>query len=523
MSFILKSKKGILFFLGICALTSVSAQKQVQKEPVTLSSPYETMYNFLYYLDPENYDAQKSSLSFYSHNGERKKSVVAAKKLKYILDGKGLFIDLEMLPKNNNYYDSALSRQIYFIAPSYPGFYIVKQGENWVFPKEVLKRIEVVFSEVFPPWSYRLFEYFPHSSSIKVFGLTYWQIATLLILILLAYILFKGLFLVVRFFTVTTLKRLDFQSFAKINIKKTITPITFTLLFAFISFVLPFFQLPVLFTKYLTLFLKISIAVFLILLSLSIVNIITVRLKRITAKTKGKTDDQLIPILKTFLNALVFVGGIISILNILSIPIVPLLTGLSIGGLAFALAAQDTIKNFFGTVMIFIDKPFLVGDWITCGDTDGSVESVGFRGTRIRTFRNSVIYVPNAILTNSPVDNHGLRVSRRYYTTLGIAYETSHENIQKFLEGLKSIVREHKAMEYKNSHIYFHGYGASSLEIMFYTFIRADDWGKELSVREEINLSIISLARELGVDFAYPTQTLYMHNAPENKITNPTL
>ena len=373
-----------------------------------------------------------------------------------------------------------------------------------------MKSINIAFDEAFPPWSYEIFEYFPHNSTLKVGGFTYWQIIALLILLIFSYFLFKALSYIVRFLTINTLKKFGFQSFAKINIQKTVRPITLTVVFFIISFVLPFFQLPVLFTKYFTLFLRVSVAVFFILLSLSIVNIITVRLKRIAAKTKGKTDDQLIPILKTFLNVLVFAGGVFSILNILDIPILPLLTGLSIGGLAFALAAQDTIKNFFGTVMIFLDKPFLVGDWITCGESDGVVESVGFRGTRIRTFRNSVIYVPNATLTNNPVDNHGLRVARRYYTTLGITYETKYESIQKFLEGLKKIIREHEAVEHEKSHIYFHGYGASSLDIMFYTFIRAGDWKNELAVREEVNLAILSLAKELNVDFAYPTQTLYL-------------
>ena len=138
---------------------------------------------------------------------------------------------------------------------------------------------------------------------------------------------------------------------------------------------------------------------------------------------------------------------------------------LSIGGLAFALAAQDTIKNFFGSLMIFVDKPFQVGQWITAPGIDGTVEEVGLRSTRIRTFSNSLIYVPNGKLADATIDNHGLRAYRRFSTQLAITYDTPPELIEVFVEGLRKIVLDHPTTWKDNFHIYMNDLNSHSLDI----------------------------------------------------------
>ena len=145
-------------------------------------------------------------------------------------------------------------------------------------------------------------------------------------------------------------------------------------------------------------------------------------------QTQNTMDDQLVPIIRKSLRVFVITFGTLAILQSLNLSIFPLLTGLSIGGLAFALAAQDTIKNFFGSVMIFLDKPFQIGHWITTDGIDGTVEEVGLRSTRIRTFSNSLVTVPNGKLADATINNHGLRVYRRFYTTLSINYDTPRIN-----------------------------------------------------------------------------------------------
>ncbi|CAN0285517.1 unnamed protein product, partial [Chrysoparadoxa australica] len=198
-----------------------------------------------------------------------------------------------------------------------------------------------------------------------------------------------------------------------------------------------------------------------------LVNILALYLKHLAEKTKSTLDDQLVPLVRKTLKTFVVVIGSLFVLDNLNIDILPLVTGLSIGGIAFALAAQDTIKNFFGSLMIFIANPFQIGDWITAGDIDGTVEEVGFRSSRIRTFRNSLMYVPNSKLADSTVDNHGLRQYRRFYTQIALTYDTPPELIQTFIEGLRKIVENHPDTRKDYFHVYLNYMAAFSLNVMF--------------------------------------------------------
>jgi MscS family membrane protein len=236
---------------------------------------------------------------------------------------------------------------------------------------------------------------------------------------------------------------------------------------------------------------------------------------KLAEKTESTLDDQLVPLIRKTLKALVVIIGTLFVLKEgLEVDIVPFLTGLSIGGLAFALAAQDTIKNFFGSIMIFIDKPFQVGDWITSGDVDGTVEEVGFRSTRVRTFRNSVMYIPNGKIADATIDNHGLRQYRRFYTTLTVTYDTPPQLMEIFVEGLRKIVESHPDTRKDGYHIYFNNLSSYSQDIMFYIFFEVPNWAEELRCRHEILVSIVKLANNLGVRFAFPTQTLHMEDFP---------
>jgi MscS family membrane protein len=188
-----------------------------------------------------------------------------------------------------------------------------------------------------------------------------------------------------------------------------------------------------------------------------------------------------------------------------------LLTGLGLGGLAFALAAQDTVKNLFGSLTVLLDKPFNVGDWVKIGDLEGTVEEVGFRTTRIRTFYNSLITMPNANLISTAVDNLGARTYRRWKTMLSLTYDTPPEKFEEFCEGIRELVRKHPDTRKDYFHVYANEFGAASLDVLVYVFFRTPGWGEELGARHTLFLDILRLARDLGVEFAFPTQTLHVH------------
>ena len=163
---------------------------------------------------------------------------------------------------------------------------------------------------------------------------------------------------------------------------------------------------------------------------------------------------------------------------------------------------------------IFADRPFQVGDWVVVNDIEGTVEHVGFRSSRVRTFYNSVVTVPNARIVDTHVDNMGLRQWRRYKTTLGLAYHTTPDQVQAFVEGVRALIRANPGMRKDYYIVEFHGFGASTLDVLVYCFIDAPNWNDELRTRHVLNLDIMRLAEDLGIEFAFPTQTLHVASQP---------
>ena len=199
------------------------------------------------------------------------------------------------------------------------------------------------------------------------------------------------------------------------------------------------------------------------------------------------------------------------LLNKLGVNMLNFLTALGIGGLAVAFAGKDTIENLFGSIMIAIEKPFKLGDWIIIGgEFEGVAEHVGLRSTRIRTFEDSYLTVPNVKFITSSVNNMGERTYRRYSTTLDLEDSTPTELIKSFTAGITELIMETPCMKKKEFHIRVNDIGESSVKVMIYVFFVTLDWADELKERERFILNILRLAEELGVKFAYPTQTLLL-------------
>jgi MscS family membrane protein len=238
-------------------------------------------------------------------------------------------------------------------------------------------------------------------------------------------------------------------------------------------------------------------------------------LESYAAGTDTKYDDLLIPLLRSSAKIFIAAFGTIFLADNLDINITGLLAGLGIGGIAFALAAQDTVKNFFGSVTVLLDRPFQVGDWVVIGKIEGTVETVGFRSTRIRTFYNSLITLPNSNLISAEVDNYGARRYRRWKTHLGVAYDTPPEKIDVLCEGIRELVRRHPYTRKDYFHVYLNQYGPSSLDILLYIFWETPDWATELRERHRLAVDILRLTQHVGVEIAFPTQTLYLKRGGE--------
>ena len=221
------------------------------------------------------------------------------------------------------------------------------------------------------------------------------------------------------------------------------------------------------------------------------------------------------PLVRKGLKVITVVVGGLFILQNLSVDVSSLLAGLGIGGLAFALAAKDTLANFFGSVMIFVDRPFQIGDWVIAGGKEGVVEEVGFRSTRLRTFYNSLMTIPNAKITDTHIDNYGERRYRRCSTTLGLTYDTTPEQMQAFVEGVRAIIQANPHTRKDAYEVHMSGFGDSSLNVMLYFFFEVESWTIELREKHNVFLEIMRLAEKLGVSFAFPTSTLHVAEVPE--------
>jgi len=243
--------------------------------------------------------------------------------------------------------------------------------------------------------------------------------------------------------------------------------------------------------------------------------------KEKAAETENKLDDVLAPLASRILKIFVTVIGIVFIADNLNLDVSGLLAGLGLGGLAFALAAKDMVQNLFGSITVLLDRTFVVGDWIKVGEVEGTVEKIGFRSTGVRTFYNSLITLPNSHFITADVDNMGKRRYRRLSTQFGLTYDTPSERIEAFCEGIRELVRQHPYMRKDNFHVYLNGLGASSLDVLVYVFWETPDWATELRERHRFLLDCLRLAQRLGVEFAFPTQTLYLRQEESGEPAEP--
>ncbi len=509
-----------LFFLFVGLFVFES---KAQRSFVDLSSPHNTVRTHLQNLQPESFNDSLAAQAFNPNARGLEEAGESAIKLKRVLDGQGLYIYMDEIPKAENYYDSISRKNKYILTEKYPEIFLLKnENGNWYYSDSSMEEINALYEETFRLGTGNLLNLLPRLGTQKILGLHMYQYIAILILAFISALIYR----VFAFFTERVIRKLlDSSGFKGDTSQKYLWLIArpssvFFIVLLLILFI-PTLQLPPEYAQHVITALRIMLPLFGTIILYRMVNLLAIYLSKAAHKTESTLDDQLVPLLRKTMKTFVVIIGTLFILENLNIPILPLLTGLSIGGLAFALAAQDTIKNFFGSIMIFVDKPFQVGDWITTAELDGTVEEVGFRSSRIRTFRNSLIYVPNGKLADNTIDNNGLRKYRRLYTQIAINYDTPAELIETFVGGLKQIVEHHPNTRKDNYHVYFNDMATSSLNIMFYIFFEVPTWGDELKARHEVLISIVKLAKELGVNFAFPTQTLHVENLPGQPSLSP--
>ncbi len=227
-------------------------------------------------------------------------------------------------------------------------------------------------------------------------------------------------------------------------------------------------------------------------------------------KTENDLDDQLMPILRKGVRMVIWIMAIIIGLNNAGYNVGAILAGLGIGGLALAMAAKDTVSNIFGGFTIFADQPFRINDRVKIDGYDGTIIEIGVRSTRLKTLAGRVVTIPNSTFTDAPVENVTREPSRKINLDLGLTYDTTPENMQLAMQLLKDINQENIHTEEKTI-VSFNGFGDFAMNIMFIYYIKSGE--SVADTQTEINLEILRLFNEKGLEFAFPTQTLYNINA----------
>ena len=236
--------------------------------------------------------------------------------------------------------------------------------------------------------------------------------------------------------------------------------------------------------------------------------------RKVAQKTESKLDDQFLPILEKLSGVLIFTLALLLILQNFGIQVFSVLAGLGLGGLALALAAKDSAANLFGSMMILADQPFNIGDWVKIGESEGTVEEIGLRSTRIRTFYNSLIIIPNSIVAISTLDNLGKREFRRFRHIIGIEYGTPKENIDRFMDELKKWLSTASLTINDRTQVRMNSLGSHSLDVLVYVFFKVNNWDEELVERERLIFKILELSEKHAAPIAFPTQTLHIKKEP---------
>ena len=474
-----------------------------------LESPRKAAHTFMHWQQEGHQHFDRVIKTFKLSEADVEGKQELAIKLRKILDARGLLVVYDQIPNNPSYVDSLSGMNQYILFESLPEVYLTKTNGEWVFSEATIEQIPALYRATFSSLVEFMVDHLPSWAQNTWLGIEAWQYIAVFLWLLIGFVLRKIFEFILDNYVrrVTQKTRFTWDDDLLDGVHR---PAGFIFLMIFFRLTYTNLQLSVTVNLYLSTILEIAVSVGFVWLFYNLADVFAKYLTVITSKTETKLDDQLVPLIRKTLRFFIVVMGVILILQNNGYNVASLIAGLGIGGLAVALAAKDTLANFFGSITIFVDRPFRIGDWIKVGGVEGTVEEVGFRTTRIRTFYNSLVSMPNSSIATTDIDNLGMRKYRRFKTYLNLTYSTSPEQMEAFVEGIKAIVKANSHFRQDYYEVHFNSMGAHSLDVLVYVFFEVPDWSTELQQRHNFLLEILRLAREVGVEFAFPTQTLHI-------------
>ena len=244
-------------------------------------------------------------------------------------------------------------------------------------------------------------------------------------------------------------------------------------------------------------------------------NIFSDSMLAISRHFHSELGESLANLLVSVLKAFAVIIGLITVFQEWGFNVSGFLASLGLVGMAFALAAKDTAANLFGSLVIFTDRPFKIGDWVKTPEVEGIIESIGIRSTKVRTFAQALVSVPNGVLANSAILNWSEMGKRRIKMSIGVTYGTTAMQMQGILDDIRTLLHGDNDIHDDTIYIHFTDFQESALGIFCYFFTKTTNWGEYMQVRERINLEIMKIVEGRGAAFAFPSQSLYIESMPE--------
>ena len=234
-----------------------------------------------------------------------------------------------------------------------------------------------------------------------------------------------------------------------------------------------------------------------------------------------RSEEAISNICSTILHIVVVVLGFVTIAKEWNYDISAFVASLGIGSLAVAFAAKDALANVFGSLIIILDKPFQIGEWILANGTEGVVEKVSFRSTCLRTFLNELVYIPNSLLSNTPIVNYSRREKRRISFVLGLTYSTTHDQMVTVIEKIKAYLHaQEEDLHTDDIRVHFSEYADSSLNIAITCYAKTTNGMTYLDIVQRINLALMKIMEEVGVSCAFPSTSVYFETPIKNELIN---
>lgn len=472
-----------------------------------LSSPYHSILTLFSYTEKNNFHPEISAKVLDAPYLTEEEKILQVQHLKQIFDGKAIRIDPNEIPDNPFYKDTTggLAHR-YIITHRLSRFYLIKKDSIWLLSQQSVNSIKPLYRKTYVLGTEKLTDFASlmqerYSEKLNFsFDKETWRYIGVGLFI---FSLIIGSFILYGILKILGLIIFIRHQHNRPYYNRLIIPLSIYLIITAFLRITPSLGVHPDLLITLTLIGKIIGIIFFMTFSFRLIDFI-VHLGKETYLTKSTYKRGFIPFIGMFSKAGMLLLGILLILDNLGLDVKDSLTGLSVLGLALALAAQDTVKNFFGSIMIFLDRPFQVGDWIKTRELSGDVESIGLRTTRIRTYDNSLVSIPNAVLTDSTLDNMGMRKYRRFKTGIKVKYNTPIENIEDFLVDLRQYITDHEYTNKDIIRIYLNNYDQFGLKILFDIFLSVDGYNQELEQRGIIMAQTIRLAQKHKVYFAVP-------------------